>query len=114
MNKDFYPDEIQKLPEADVPFSGVRAWLLQSEHGQLVFFGFTRDVEVPAHQHGAQWGVVVDGEIVLTIADQTKTYRRGDSYFIPANTKHSALVKSGARVIDFFADPHRYRAKLNL
>lgn len=49
--------------------------------------------------------------MVLTIGGETRTYRRGDSYYIPAGVVHSAVFKRRVRVVDFFADPDRYRPK---
>lgn len=34
----FYPEPITSLPEADIPFEGVRGWLSQGPDHQVVFF----------------------------------------------------------------------------
>ena len=59
-------------------------------------------------------GVVLDGEMELTIAGETRTYRRGDRYSIPAGTVHSAPFKTRFFAIDFFAEPDRYQPKRRL
>ena len=64
---------------------------------------------IPDHHHGAQWGIVVEGEIDLTIGGVTRTYRKGDTYEIGEAVTHSARCARGALAIDFFADPARYR-----
>jgi len=69
-----YPNIIQNLPKINVPIKGVNGYLMQSPNNQLVFFEFTEDTEIPLHSHGAQWGIVVDGKIELTIGTVTKTY----------------------------------------
>ncbi|MBI4466458.1 MAG: cupin domain-containing protein [Acidobacteria bacterium] len=107
----FYPPEICALPEADIPFAGVRGWLLQGETGSVVFFDLAAIGRVPPHAHGAQWGCVLEGEMELTIGGETRTYRRGDSYYIPAGTVHSATFRTRTFVIDFFAERDRYRPK---
>ncbi len=33
-----YPDMITQLPEAHIPFKGVRGWLSQGKDHQIVFF----------------------------------------------------------------------------
>ena len=109
-----FPGPIQALPEADISFRGIRGWLLAGERGQVVFMDIAPIGEVPPHAHGAQWGVVVEGEMVLTIGRETRTYRRGDSYFIPAGVVHSALFKSRVLVVDFFADADRYQPKADV
>jgi quercetin dioxygenase-like cupin family protein len=106
-----FPALITNLPEADLPLKGVRGWMLQSERGLMVFFEFEAGVEVPEHQHGDQWGIVVEGEMRLTIGGETRLYRKGDSYWIPAGTPHAARFHEPSRVIDLFADADRYKPK---
>jgi len=106
-----FPEIIQALPEADASFRGITLRLLQGPTASLIFVEAHEASEVPEHSHGAQWGVVVSGELVLTIGGKTRTYRPGEDYLIPAGVPHSAKLKAGVRVIDFFDDPNRYRPK---
>jgi quercetin dioxygenase-like cupin family protein len=106
-----YPDMIEALPEADIPIAGVRGRLLQAEGRQAVFFDIEPIGRIPLHAHGAQFGVVLDGEMSLTIGEETRRYRPGDSYFIPAGVMHGAVFHTRVRVIDFFDEPTRYRPK---
>lgn len=108
--EDFFPGIITNLPRADVPFAGVRAFLLQGDDKQLVFMTFAADVDVPEHDHAAQWGAVLDGEIELTIGAETNTFCKGDTYFIPAGVPHRARVKGGSSLQDLFDQADRYRA----
>lgn len=108
MPDDFYPPEIRSLPEADITFDGVRGWLLQGENGAVVFFDIAPIGRVPPHAHGAQWGVVLEGEMELTIGGETRTYRRGDRYYVPAGATHSAAFRQRTFVVDFFAERDRY------
>lgn len=105
------PDIIKKLPEADIPFDGIRGWLSQGEFHQVVFFEIDAVGELPAHSHGAQWGIVVEGKMDLTIGDVTKTFKKGNSYNIPEGVVHSATFKQKTWVIDFFDDRDRYGVK---
>lgn len=111
MKDAFYPEVITGLPEADIPFQGVRGWLSQGEDHQIVFFEIEPIGEVAAHRHGAQWGVVFEGEMDLTIDGKTRTYRKGDHYFIPEGILHSARFKTKTWIMDYFADAHRYHPK---
>ena len=106
-----FPEFITNLPEADLPVEGLRAWLVQSENGQVMFLIAEQHVHIPAHSHGDQWGIVIDGEMELTIGKKTATYRQGDSYFIPAGTMHKAILQQGFRVLDYFVDKDRYKTK---
>lgn len=106
-----FPDLFRRLPDADVPFSGVDVKLMRSPEASALFLEATTDMAVPEHKHGDQWGIVVAGELRLTVGSETKTRHRGDEYFIPAGTPHAAFLKKGTRIIDVFDDPDRYRAK---
>lgn len=112
MKSSGFPVFVRSLPEADLPFEGLRGWLLQSESGLVMFNESGVELTVPEHSHGDQWGVVIDGKIDLTIGSQAQTYRSGDAYFIPAGTPHKARIYPGFRAIDYFADRDRYRPRL--
>jgi quercetin dioxygenase-like cupin family protein len=106
-----YADFITKLPLADLPFAGVRANLLAAPLGQVAFFTLPAGMSVPAHSHGAQWGIVVAGGIELTIGGVKGIYRQGDSYHVGDGVVHSVVVLEDCLAIDVFADPDRYRPK---
>jgi hypothetical protein len=106
-----FPDFVRNLPEADLPFEGLHGWLLLSESGQVLFNEADVELTVPQHSHGDQWGVVIDGQIDLTIGNYTQAYTCGDTYFIPAGTPHQAKIYPGFRAIDYFADKDRYHIR---
>ncbi len=106
-----YSEMLKKLPEADINFKGLKGWILQGKDHQIVFFDIVPIGEVSEHSHGEQWGIVIEGEMELTIGGKTKTYKKGDSYFIPDKVVHSATFKCRTRVMDFFNDKDRYKIK---
>ena len=108
-----FPDFMQAFPSIDVPFPEdvVQTAVIRSDAGLVAFFTFLKELELPPHSHGAQWGTVIEGEIEFTIGGETKTYRPGDSYSIPAGVEHGAIIKAGTRVIDVFEEPDRYVLK---
>jgi len=108
---EIFPEPIRNLPEADIPFSGIKAYLSQAQNHQVLFWEFTEDVEVPEHSHEAQWGVVLEGRIDLTIEGVERTYSKGDRYFIDKGERHSAKVYAGYADITFFNQKDRYRPK---
>jgi len=108
MKSSEFPSFVRSLPEADLPFEGLRGWLLQSDSGQVLFNESDIEVSVPDHSHGNQWGAVIDGKIEMTIGGQTTIYSRGDTYFIPAGTTHRARIYPGFKAVDYFADRDRY------
>jgi quercetin dioxygenase-like cupin family protein len=109
--EDFFPEIITNLPEADIPIKGVRSYLFQGENQQFIFMSFESDVEVPEHSHEAQWGVILDGEIELTIDGEKRTFTKGDTYFIPKDVKHSAKIRKGYKDLTLFNQKDRYKAK---
>jgi quercetin dioxygenase-like cupin family protein len=108
--KDF-PEFITNLPELDMPFDGVSGHLLQGESQQVAFARFDKDTEVAMHSHRAQWELVVAGEMRLTMEGQEKTYRQGQSFYIPEGVEHAGKVKAGYRAVIFFDQRDRYQAK---
>jgi hypothetical protein len=49
---EIFPEPIRNPPEADIPLSGIKAYLSQAENHQILFMEFSEDVEVPEH---SQW-----------------------------------------------------------
>ena len=106
-----FPDIISHLPEAEIPIAGVKSHLAQCGNQQFIFMNFENDVEVPEHSHEAQWGVVLDGEIELIIEGKKNIFRKGDTYFIPKDIKHSAKIKKGYSDLTLFNQKDRYKKK---
>jgi quercetin dioxygenase-like cupin family protein len=109
-----FPNIITSLPHADIPIEGLTSHLLQCTNHQVIFMSFEKDVEVPEHSHEAQWGIVIDGVIELTINDNKRIYRKGDTYFIPKNIPHSARIKAGYKDLTLFNQRDRYKSKIAL
>ena len=106
-----FPKPIRDLPEADIPLEGVKAYLSQSDTHQIIFMEFEKDVDLPEHSHAAQIGIVLEGRIDLTIGGKTKTFTKGDRYFIKEDTPHSGKIYAGYADVTFFNEPDRYSRK---
>lgn len=111
LSNELFPDIITILPEADIPVEGVKGYLIQGKTQQIVFMSFGKDADIPKHTHEAQWGVVLEGEIEITIGGETRVLKKGDTYFIPKGVVHSAHIKEGYRDITLFNQVDRYNAK---
>jgi quercetin dioxygenase-like cupin family protein len=72
---------------------------------------FEKDVDLSEHSHAAQIGIVLEGQIDLTIEGKKKTYTKGDRYFIPEGVLHSGKIYAGYADITFFDEPDRYSMK---
>ncbi len=106
-----YPDLIRNLPEVDVPIEDVRGWMMSGDDRQVVFFDILPTAKVPPHSHCAQWGLMIEGEMDITIGGETRRVGKGDWYFIPEGVEHSAVFHSRVNVIDMFDAKDRYKAK---
>ncbi|OGD46151.1 hypothetical protein A3K79_04980 [Candidatus Bathyarchaeota archaeon RBG_13_46_16b] len=103
---------ITRLPEANIQLRGVRAWILQGETHQLVFFEMKSSAQVPEHCHDYdQWGIMIEGRMELIISGETRVCGKGDEYVIPAQAKHCARFLSNSRVMDFFSEKSRYKTR---
>lgn len=106
-----FPEPIRQLPKADIPLNGLTAYLAQTENQQILFMQFDKDTDLPEHEHKAQVGFVLEGKIELVINGVKETFRKGDRYYIPANTPHSGKIYAGYADITFFDEPDRYSQK---
>lgn len=107
------PDFIRAMPALDLPFPDdtVTTNALRSEAGLVVFFMFHKEVDLPAHSHKGQWGTVIQGSIELSMDGTRRTYRPGESYFIPSGTVHAVRIPAGTIALDVFEEPDRYRLR---
>lgn len=101
---------IRRLPEPDSHVD-MRAHIVPSDHALTMFYEIDHDLEVPEHSHGAQWGVVLRGEMELVIDGVARIYRAGDTYEVPDGAPHIARIRSGYAGVDVFADADRYTAR---
>lgn len=106
-----FPDPIRNLPPADIPIAGLKAFLSQGTDHQIIFMEFSEDVELPEHCHEAQWGIVLEGRIALTIDGENQVFAKGDRYYIPPGIKHSGHIYAGYADITFFGQKSRYKVK---
>ncbi len=111
--KSVFPEPIAKLPLADIPLDGCKAYLSQGSGHQILFMEFEKDVDLPEHAHDAQLGIVLEGRIDMTIDGKTCTYQKGDRYYIPTGVKHSGKIYAGYSDITFFGEENRYRIRMD-
>ncbi len=102
-----WPPFAYNWPRAESLAEGLRGRVLRGELGHVVVMAADRDVIVPRHRHGAQWGIVLAGEMELTIEGNTYLYGRGDVHFIPGGVEHEALLRAGWEGVYFFERTHR-------
>lgn len=106
-----FPEPILELPEADISLNGLKAFISQGNDHQILFMEFSEDIEIPEHNHEAQWGIVLEGKIDIIIEGKKQQYTKGGRYFIPSGVKHSVKIYAGYADITFFNHKDRYLAK---
>jgi len=98
-------------PSAEIPIEGIKSRLIQAGEQQFIFMEFEKDIEIPPHSHNAQWGVVLEGEMEITINGVMKKLYKGDSYIIEKGEIHSAKIKAGYKDMTLFDQKDRYKPK---
>lgn len=95
---------IQEIP-ARKPGEGIELRFIHGERMTFAHFTFMPNTPLPEHRHPhEQIGMVVRGELELTVAGETRAVAAGGAYHIPSNTVHSArCLKDRAEVIEVFA-----------
>ncbi len=76
-------------------------------HGEKTLFTEFRmnaGAVLPKHAHiHEQTGYLIEGEIRLTIGQETFEVKKGDSWCIPGNTQHSAEIITDSAAIEVFS-----------
>jgi quercetin dioxygenase-like cupin family protein len=91
-------------------FSPVTGVVMQSVTGGKLMANWVTiqpDKVVPRHQHPhEQLGIMLEGELELTLGDETRLLGPGDAYTIPPHLPHSARTnEKGCVVLDIFTPP---------
>ena len=100
--------DIDSVPVVDVWGEAVRARRIEGEGVMFALIELAPDSIVPGHQHvNEQLGMVITGQLIFTVGDETRALGPGGTWRIPSNVPHQVSVgPAGAVVIDIFA-PNR-------
>ena len=95
-----YPDLIRNLPPFDGPFD---AYKLKAESCDILFASYPPGTEIAPHVHATNnVGVIMQGELILTVDGKTERYSVGDWYQVPANIEHAAKFEVETSEIEFW------------
>lgn len=88
-------------------FPGVTLRLVWGERVMLSYVIFQPHSEVPLHSHPhEQTGMVLQGEMEMTIGDETRVCGPGDAFTIPGDVEHSAASRDVPTIVlDTFSPP---------
>lgn len=104
--------DVDKLPSLE-PVAGIRMSVMAGGKMMANWVRIEPGAAVPTHAHEhEQIGLVLEGEIIMTIGDETRALVPGHAYTIPGNLPHAAVAgPQGCLVIDIFSPPREdYRA----
>jgi mannose-6-phosphate isomerase-like protein (cupin superfamily) len=95
-----FPRLITDLPEFDGPFDAYR---LAAEGCDVLFASYPSGTVIDDHSHETDnVGVIVSGELVLTVDGQQARYGPGDWYEVPRGTTHSARFDTATAEIELW------------
>lgn len=96
----------EQVKQVEMAPGVLRRTLGHGEEMLLCEFSVAAESEVPVHSHPhAQVGYVVRGRMRLSIDDEAQTFKAGDSYYIPGDAPHGALMLEDSVVVDVFCPP---------
>lgn len=97
----FKPDEIIPIE----PLPGCRLRTPYGENLMLSRVEMKEGAVIPDHEHPQeQGGIVLEGQLELTIDGETRILQVGEMYLIPPNTIHRAAAYGGPAVaLDVFS-----------
>lgn len=87
--------------------TNIKIRVVAGEKIMFSFLEFQPGGEIAAHSHPhEQMGTVLEGEFELTIGEETRIVRAGDTYIIPGSVPHSGR-STGHRAVtlDVFSPP---------
>ncbi|MDQ3547617.1 MAG: cupin domain-containing protein [Chloroflexota bacterium] len=104
--------DVASLPSLE-PVAGIRMSVMVGGRMMANWVRIEPGAAVPTHAHEhEQIGLVLEGEILMTIGDETRALVPGHAYTIPGNLPHAAVAgPQGCLVIDIFSPPREdYRS----
>jgi len=92
------------------PASGIVGRPIFGEAAMVVLVSFEAGANAPVHRHEAeeQFGIVLTGELSVTIGGRTHHLVSGHAYYVPAGVEHSATAgPAGSTGIEVFQPSRR-------
>lgn len=89
-------------------YPGVRHRVIWGERTMVVYAEIEPNVALPSHSHAVeeQMGMVLEGELEITLGGETRILKKGDSFVAPPNVEHRARTLGQPAVyLDIFSPP---------
>ena len=97
---DFLPPRIRDLPEFDGPFDAYR---LVADGADVLFATYPAGTVIAPHRHDTDnVGVIIRGELVLTVDGAESRHGPGDWYHVGPGVIHAASFDQDTAEIEFW------------
>ncbi|MGI0132575.1 MAG: cupin domain-containing protein [Thermoplasmata archaeon] len=100
-----FPPSVHQLPKTQL--AGIDVYIHEDGRTQVLFLELPAgrpEVVVPTHTHDVEWGVVVEGEIAMTIDGHEERHGPGATHLIPARVPHSFRFLPGTASVHYFVE----------
>ncbi|MCJ8312671.1 MAG: cupin domain-containing protein [Pseudomonadales bacterium] len=100
----FYPEKIRSLPIQKGKVDTSSKFILEANNCKVLFASYEPGTRIAPHKHDDAdiHGVVIKGEIILTINGKTNKHVAGDWYHIPPGAKHATLFEQQTDEIEYW------------
>jgi quercetin dioxygenase-like cupin family protein len=97
---DFLPPRIRALPDFDGPFDAFR---LAADGADVLFATYPAGTSIDPHHHETDnVGVIIRGELILTMDGEESRFGPGDWYHVPPERTHAAQFDQDTAEIEFW------------
>ena len=95
--------QINSIPVREI-FPGIRARVIHSARTSQSWLEIDEGASFPEHKHPHEQTVnMLEGELEMTVGEETVRLRAGQSYVIPPDVPHCGRALTKCRVLDVFA-----------
>ena len=99
-----YPARITALPEQKGKVDTSSKYMLEAKDCKVLFASYEPGTTIPPHKHDEAdiHGVVIRGEIILTLNGITKKHGVGEWYHIPPGAQHATKFEQATDEIEYW------------
>ena len=101
-----FPDIIKKMHSDNSGVEGLEVYYDHTPIGTIYFMSTKNPFTLPEHSHAEQFGIVMSGEVTYKINGETKIYKAGENYTIPAEIKHITSYSADFSEMGYVDDPN--------